>query len=49
MVKLLLIYNAILGRSVLYDFEVATSIRYIFMKFPIEGGIATVRGKQNES
>lgn len=36
-VKLPLAYNAILGRPVLYEFEVATSIRYLCMKFYTEG------------
>lgn len=48
-VKLPLAYNVILGRSVLYDFEVATSIKYLCMKFPTEAGVAIVRGRQEES
>ncbi|KAJ9173806.1 hypothetical protein P3X46_016907 [Hevea brasiliensis] len=35
-VKLPMLYNAILRRSVLYDFEITTSIKYLMMKFPIE-------------
>lgn len=30
-------------------FEVATSIRYLCMKFLTEGGVATVKGRQEES
>ncbi|XP_021607785.1 uncharacterized protein LOC110611708 [Manihot esculenta] len=43
-VKLPLNYNAILGRPVMYDFEVVTSIRYLAMKFPTEAGVGIVRG-----
>lgn len=39
----------LLDRPVLYDFEVATSIQYLCMKFPTEGEIAIVRGRQDES
>ncbi|XP_021603907.1 uncharacterized protein LOC110608935 [Manihot esculenta] len=46
--KLPLSYNAILGRPVLFDFEVVTSIRYLAMKFPTEAGVGTVRGSQEE-
>lgn len=42
-------YNAILGRPVLFDFELATIIRYLCMKFLTEGGVATMKGTQNES
>lgn len=49
MIKLPLVYNAILGRPVLYDFAVATNIWYLCMKFPTEEGIAIVRGRQDES
>ncbi|XP_021629069.1 uncharacterized protein LOC110627129 [Manihot esculenta] len=48
-VKLLLSYNAILGRPVLYDFEVVTNIRYLTMKFPAETGVGVVRGRQEEA
>lgn len=48
MVKLLLAYNAIRGRPVLYDFEAATSIQYLCMKFFTKGGVATVKGRQEE-
>ncbi|XP_021600670.2 uncharacterized protein LOC110606223 [Manihot esculenta] len=48
-VKLPLNYNAILGRPVLYDFEVVTSIRYLAMNFPTEAGVETVRGSQEEA
>ncbi|XP_021631859.2 uncharacterized protein LOC110629255 [Manihot esculenta] len=48
-VKLPLNYNAILGRPVLYDFEVVTSIRYLAMKFPTEAGVEVVRGCQEEA
>ncbi|XP_043805299.1 uncharacterized protein LOC122721512 [Manihot esculenta] len=48
-VKLPLSYNAILGRPVLYDFEVVTSIRYLTMKFPIETGVGVIRGRQEEA
>ncbi|KAJ9183272.1 hypothetical protein P3X46_007151 [Hevea brasiliensis] len=36
--KLSMLYNAIMGRPVLYDFKIATSIRYLIMKFPIDEG-----------
>ncbi|XP_021616527.1 uncharacterized protein LOC110617827 [Manihot esculenta] len=49
MVKQPLNYNAILGRPMLYDFEVVTSIRYLTMKFPIESGVGIVRGRQEEA
>ncbi|XP_021607732.1 uncharacterized protein LOC110611653 [Manihot esculenta] len=48
-VKLPLNYNAILGRPVLYDFEVVTSIRYLTMKFPTETRVGVVRGRQEEA
>lgn len=48
-VKLLLAYNTILDRPVLYDFEVATSIQYLCMTFPTKGGAITVKGRQEES
>ncbi|XP_021598823.1 uncharacterized protein LOC110604823 [Manihot esculenta] len=48
-VKLPLSYNAILGRPVLYDFEVVTSIRYLTMKFPTEAGVGVVRGRHEEA
>lgn len=47
-VKLPLVYNVILGRPVLYDFEVAMSIKYLCMKCPAEAGVATVRERQEE-
>ncbi|XP_021617996.1 uncharacterized protein LOC110619046 [Manihot esculenta] len=43
-VKLPLNYNAILGRPVLYDFEVVISIRYLAMKLPTEAGVGVVKG-----
>ncbi|XP_021603804.1 uncharacterized protein LOC110608822 [Manihot esculenta] len=49
MVKLPLSYNTILGRSMLYDFEVVTSIQYLTMKFPIEAGVGIIRGRQEEA
>ncbi|XP_043809729.1 uncharacterized protein LOC122723055 [Manihot esculenta] len=48
-VKLPLSYNAILGRLVLYDFEVVTSIRYLTMKFPTEARVGVVRGRQEKA
>ena len=48
-VRLPLNYNAILGRPVLYNFEVVTSIRYLAMKFPTEAGVGVVRGCQEEA
>lgn len=48
-VKLPLVYNTILGQLMLYEFKVATSIQYLCMKFPIEEGIATFKGRQEES
>lgn len=44
-VKLPLVYNAILGRPFLYDFEVATSIWYLCRKFSTKGRVATVKGR----
>lgn len=43
-VKLSLSYNVILGRPMLYDFEVVTSIRYLTKKFPTNGGSELFRG-----
>ncbi|XP_043818261.1 uncharacterized protein LOC122725289 [Manihot esculenta] len=48
-VKLPLSYNAILGRSVVYDFEVVTSIRYLTMKFPTKARVGVVRWCQDEA
>ncbi|KAJ9184814.1 hypothetical protein P3X46_004502 [Hevea brasiliensis] len=48
-IKLPMLYNAILGQPKLYDFEVATSIKYLMMKFPTKQGITTVRGRQEEA
>lgn len=48
-VKLPLSYNAILGRLILYDFEVVTSILYLTMKFPTKAGVGVVRGRQEEA
>ncbi|XP_043817373.1 uncharacterized protein LOC122725024 [Manihot esculenta] len=48
-VKLPLSYNAILGRPALFDFEAATSIRYLAIKFPTEAGVGIVRGSQEEA
>lgn len=35
-------------KAMMYDFEVVKNIWYLCMKFPIEGGVATVKGKQEE-
>lgn len=48
-VRLPLVYNAILGQPILYDFEIATSIRWLCMKFPTEGGTTMGKGRQEES
>ncbi|KAG8650777.1 hypothetical protein MANES_07G072438v8 [Manihot esculenta] len=48
-VKLPLSYNAILGRPALFNFEAVTSIRYLALKFPTEGGVGMVRGSQEEA
>lgn len=45
-VKLLLSYNAILGRQTMYDFEAVTSIRYLTVKFLTSGRVGVVRGCQ---
>lgn len=42
------ISNTILRRPVLYNFEMTTGIRYLCMKFPIEGGVASMNGRQDE-
>lgn len=48
-VKLPLLYNTIFKRPIFYDFEMATKIRYICMKFPIDRGVAIMRGRHDES
>lgn len=48
-VKLLLSYNAILRRPMLYNFEVVMSIQYLTMKFLISGGVEVVQGRQEEA
>ncbi|KAJ9186199.1 hypothetical protein P3X46_005729 [Hevea brasiliensis] len=44
-VKIPMLYNAILGRAVLYDFEIAISIKYVMIKFITVNGIAIIRGR----
>lgn len=39
-------YHGVLGRPALKELFVVTSIHYLYMKFPTEQGIATVRGDQ---
>ncbi|XP_050217487.1 uncharacterized protein LOC126668324 [Mercurialis annua] len=42
-----LTYNAILGRSFLYDSAAVTHIRALAMKVPTEKGVITLRDDQN--
>ncbi|XP_021598919.1 uncharacterized protein LOC110604945 [Manihot esculenta] len=48
-VKLPLSYNAILERSMLYNFEAMTSIRYLSVKFPTKAGVKIIQGRQEET
>ncbi|KAL2455889.1 Uncharacterized protein Adt_47060 [Abeliophyllum distichum] len=41
-------YHGVLGRPALKELWAVTSIHHLCMKFPTEGGIATVRGNQPE-
>lgn len=42
-------YNAIIGRPLLKEMRVVTSIYHLSMKFPTPGGIGVVRGCQYDS
>ncbi|KAL2505919.1 Uncharacterized protein Adt_21540 [Abeliophyllum distichum] len=42
-------YHGVLGRPALKELWAVTSIHHLCMKFPTEGGIATVRGNQPEA
>ena len=42
-------HNAIIGRPLLKEMRVVTSIYYLSMKFPTPGGIGIVRGCQYDS
>ncbi|KAL2543282.1 Uncharacterized protein Adt_04260 [Abeliophyllum distichum] len=42
-------YHGVLGRPALKELWIVTSIHYLCMKFPTEGGIATIRGNQPEA
>ncbi|KAL2486791.1 Uncharacterized protein Adt_31547 [Abeliophyllum distichum] len=42
-------YHGVLGKPVLKDLQVATSIYHLAIKFPTPGGIAKVWGNQTEA
>ena len=42
-----LAYNGVIGRPILWETNIATSIRYLVMKIPTQGWIITIRGYQN--
>ncbi|KAL2497049.1 Uncharacterized protein Adt_22599 [Abeliophyllum distichum] len=42
-------YHGVLGRPALKELWAVTSIHHLYMKFPTEGGIATIRGNQPEA
>ena len=45
-VDLPLAYNDIIGRSILYEIDAATSIRRLSMKIPLEDQVITILGDQ---
>lgn len=42
-------HNTILGRPVLKDFRMVTSIYHFFVKFPTPSGVGCIKGCQSES
>ena len=44
MIDMTLAYNAILGRPLLHQINVAINTRYLVLKFPTQHGVATLRG-----
>ena len=45
-IDLPLTYNGIIGRPILYEIDVATSIRWLSMKIPLEDRVITILGDQ---
>ena len=43
---LLLTYNGIIGRPILYEIDAATSIRWLSIKIPLEDRVITILGDQ---
>ena len=48
-VNLLLAYNGIIGRLILYEIDAATNVRRLLMKIPLDNRVITILGDQTIS